>query len=58
MLLEELFASIRQHYGCSTRQSADGEGVEITRRLYELLELEKPIETSPAEVPVKKPSPV
>jgi hypothetical protein len=49
MLLEEPFASIRQHYGRSTRQSADGEGGEITRRLYELLELEKPIETPPGK---------
>ena len=53
MLLEEVFASIRHRYARLTRQCADEEGVEIARRLHELLELEKPIETPPAEVPAK-----
>ena len=53
MLLEEVFASIRQYYARSTRQCADEEGVEITRRLHNLLELEKPIETPSAAVPAK-----
>lgn len=45
MLLEELFASMRKHYGSSTQPSADNEGIELKKRLHELLDLEKPIKT-------------
>jgi len=57
MLLEELFASIRQQCSRSTQRYADEEGAEITRRLRELLDLEKPIQAAPpsTEAPVKGP---
>jgi hypothetical protein len=55
MLLEELFASIRDHRSRWAQQSTDEEGTEITRRLHELLDLERPseAETSSTEAPVK-----
>jgi hypothetical protein len=56
MLLEELFTSIREKCGRSTPRCTDEEGAEITRRLHELLDHERPIEaaeTSSREAPVK-----
>jgi len=55
MLLEELFASIRRQYSRSTPRCTDEEGPEMTRRLHELLDPERPIEaeTSTTESPVK-----
>lgn len=52
-MLMELFASFRQKCGLSTQGCADEEGAELTRRLHELLDLEKPIETPSAETSVK-----
>jgi hypothetical protein len=47
MLLEELFASIRQKCGLAIPRCTDEEGTQITRRLHELLDLERPTESEP-----------
>lgn len=52
MLLEDWLSTIRQHCRRPFRQSSDEEGVEIRRLLQELLDLEKPTEKAPTEVPV------
>jgi hypothetical protein len=52
MLLEDLFSTINQHCSRRFRRSGDEEGVEIRRLLQELLDLEKPIEKVPTEIPV------
>lgn len=52
MLLEAWFSAIRQHCRRPFRQFSDEEGVEIRRLLQELLDLEKPTEKAPTEVPV------
>jgi hypothetical protein len=52
MPLADWFSAIRQHCSRPFRQSGDEEGVEIRRQLQELLDLEKPIEKAPTEVPV------
>jgi len=52
MLLKGWFSAIRQHCSRRFRQSGDEEGVEIRRLLQELLDLEKPTEKVPTEVPV------
>jgi hypothetical protein len=51
MFLEELFASIREYGNRRTQRSADKEEASITRRLHELLDLEKSIQ---AERPLPK----
>jgi hypothetical protein len=48
MLFDELFASIRKHCGRSPQSRDDKQGAEMTQRLHELLELEKPIQAKPA----------
>jgi hypothetical protein len=52
MLLEGWFSAIRQHCSRRFRQSGDEEGAEIRRLLQELLDLEKPTEKVPTDVPV------
>jgi hypothetical protein len=43
MLLEDLFALMKQQVSPSAKQHAAEEGAEVTRRLQELLDLEKKI---------------
>ena len=55
MLLEELFASIKQKCVRSMPRCNDEEGAEITRRLHELPDLERSVEaeTPSTKAPVK-----
>jgi len=44
MLLEDMFALIQRQVSRLAKERADEEGAEITRRLHELLDLEKQIQ--------------